>query len=329
MADSQRAQIKADRKQWIEKRRREPVIGVLLVPDEAAGVRIAGVTPEGAAAQAGLQAGDRIVSIDQAQVLGSSGKLRVENARQLLGKLDTTTPVRIVYLRNDKRAVANLTPRMGERIVMLPEGAAGSKRIRILRGDGGHDSMGPDHPRDMVAPRAASQIHREIIRLGPNGECKGEHCKTPRLLSAFRWNGLNLASLDPQLGRYFGTDKGVLVLSSGELDGLQSGDVIQSVDGRPVDSPREVMDALRDKPANARVAVGYMRDRKTAKTNVTVPEVMRDLHLPPAPPAPPRPPSPPRTPATPAPPAPAAPPAANIDVPPLPPLPRVPPVLDT
>ena len=44
------------------------------------------------------------------------------------------------------------------------------------------------------------------------------------LAEAFRWNGLNLASVDAKLGRYFGTDRGVLVLSSGpDLAGLQAG----------------------------------------------------------------------------------------------------------
>ena len=297
--------------------RRIPVIGVLLAPDEQAGVRIAGVTPDSAASKSGLQAGDRIVTIDGAQVLGSSGALRVQNARKLLGRLDTATPVRIGYQRNGKTAVASVTPKLGQRIAMLPGGAGESRRVRIVRDGEEHvHIIDTDHPRDMVAPHAASEIRKEIIRIGPGG-------KTPRLLSAFRWNGLNLASVDPQLGRYFGTDKGVLVLSSGDLDGLQSGDVIQSVDGRPVESTRDVMDAMRDKPANARVAVGYLRDRRNGRTNVTIPEVMRDLPLPPAPPAPP---APPNAPAPAAPPA--LPPAARLMIPPAPPAPPAPPVFD-
>ena len=69
---------------------------------------------------------------------------------------------------------------------------------------------------------------QEIIRIGPRGDCKGKNCKLPMLAEAFRWNGLNLASVDAQLGRYFGTDRGVLVLSAGaDLAGLQAGDVIQ------------------------------------------------------------------------------------------------------
>ena len=58
-----------------------PVIGVLLAPDAQAGVRITGVTPDSGAAKAGLKAGDRIVSVGATQVLGSTGDLRVDNAR--------------------------------------------------------------------------------------------------------------------------------------------------------------------------------------------------------------------------------------------------------
>ena len=156
-------------------------------------------------------------------------------------------------------------------------------------------------------PGFAEEIRREVVRIG--ADCDGKDCKAPRLLSAFRWNGLNLAAVDPQLGRYFGTDRGVLVLSTGEIDGLQAGDVIQRVDGKPVGTPREVMDALREKPDDAKVAVAYLRDRKTGSTQVTVPKLMPSL-LPPVPPVPPAPPAAPRAPAASKAPLPPKPPAA-------------------
>ena len=93
------------------------------------------------------------------------------------------------------------------------------------------------------------------------------------LSEAFRWSGLNLASVDAQLGRYFGTDKGVLVLSAGPvLEALQAGDVILRVDGKAVATPREVMDALRGKPADSTVPVDYLRDRAPGSAKIKVPE---------------------------------------------------------
>ena len=270
---------------------RKPVLGVLLAPDAQDGVRIAGVTPESGAASAGLKSGDRITSIDGRQILGSSGELRVENARKLLGDLDTDTPVKIGYVRDGRSAVASVTPKLDGNVFML---RSGDGPARWMAG----------------APGVAPRVRSEVFRIGPQGECKGKDCKFPALAEAFRWNGLNLASVDKSLGRYFGTDSGVLVLSTGELAGLQAGDVIRKIDGKAVDSPREAMDVLHDKPADALVLVEYLRDRKVASTRVKVPKAM-PFRVPLPPPPPPAPPAAPRAPA--APPAPPPPPAAASD----------------
>ena len=78
-----------------------------------------------------------------------------------------------------------------------------------------------------------------------------------------------------RLARYFGTSEGVLVLSTGkDLEGLQPGDVIRRIGGKPVTNPREAMEALRAQPADARVAVEYLRDRSTATAQVSVPKAL-------------------------------------------------------
>ena len=278
-----------DARVQVEKRIvRKPVLGVLLAPDPQAGVRIAGVTPDSPAAKAGLMSGDRIVSIDGTPVLGSDGELRVGNARKLLARIDTRTPVRLGYARNGRDAVASVTPKL-------------DRQIHVWRGDG---PMAFDKD-VLLPPGVAPRIHREIMRIGRGGSCKGENCKLPMLAEAFRWNGLNLASVDPRLGRYFGTGHGVLVLSTGQdLGGLQPGDVIHAIDGKPVTSPREAMAAMHARPAGSRVPVQYLRDRRTATTQITVPKAL-PLRIP-LPPMPPQAPDPPRTPA--APPAPPPPP---------------------
>ncbi|WP_305037371.1 PDZ domain-containing protein [Lysobacter sp. CFH 32150] len=258
---------------------RKPVIGVLLAPDERAGVRIAGVTPDSAAAKAGLRSGERIVSINGVQVLGSDGELRVENARKLLGNLDTRTEVKLVTLRDGKTVVTKVTPTLDRQVAVMRRGAPIALSLPRPLG------IDPD-------------IRTEIITMGPEGHCRGDNCKV--LAEAFRWNGLNLASIDPKLGRYFGTTRGVLVLSTGpDLAGLQAGDVIHKVDGKTVNSPRETMAALRGKPADSLVAIDYLRDRKSASTKLKVPKALPRIPLPPTPPAPP---VAPRAPAPPPPP---------------------------
>lgn len=337
------AEVQKHRAQIERVRTRKPVIGVLLAPDAQAGVRIAGVTPDSAAAKAGLQAGDRIVSVNGVQVLGDTGELRLRNSRQLLDKLDDKSAAKLGYQRGGRNAVVSVTPQVsGAYTLVFDDGDPGTvmrnvvidadhineivKNVKIKTGNLDYDydfdfdfeGMDFDPP-----PGITPEIREELRRISP--ACKGKDCKAPMMLSAFRWNGLNLASVDPQLGRYFGTDKGVLVLSNGELAGLQAGDVIQRIDGRTVNSPREAMDVLRDKPADAKVAVAYMRDRKTNSAQIKVPKLMAFPPVPPKPPAPPVAPRPPAPPApmrgsAPRPPAPPAPPA-RVPAPPAPPAP--------
>ncbi len=290
---------------------RKPVVGVLLAADDAAGVRIAGVTPDGPAARAGLRSGDRLVTIAGSRILGSDGGLRVDNARKLLQDMEAGKSVRLDYVRDGRGGSVEVTPRLDERVFVLRAGDGtlrnfdGPGSIRQL--EGGALKIAARSFEGEPGVAVAPQIHREIIRMSSGQACKGAECRAPQLLSALRWNGLNLASVDPQLGRYFGTDRGVLVLSNGDLAGLQAGDVIQRVDGLAVTTPREVMDALRGKPADARVAVVYLRDRKPATAQVAVPKLLHAL--PAAPPPPPPPPKPPRAPTAPTPATPPAPPA--------------------
>ena len=337
----------------IEKRMlRKPVVGVLLAPDAKAGVRIAGVTPDGAAAAAGIRSGDTLLSVDGKALQGATGEARLAHARRLLGDLDGKRAVKLGYERDGRDAVVSLTPQAGDRLFVLSDldgvRAFDEKTMERL----GHDVARLEIDRELAKVRAidregldrelavaiAPEIRREVLRIRPGELCEGDRCRIPAIAEALRWSGLNLASLDDELGRYFGTDQGVLVLSTGDdLEGLQAGDVIRKVDGRSVDSPREAMEALRARPAGSKVAVEYLRERKPATAQVTVPKAL-PLRIPaPPPPAPPAPPAPPNTALPPPPPAPPAPPPPATGLvesnagffvamaPPAPPMPPAPP----
>lgn len=338
---------------------RKPVIGVVLAPDDAAGVRIAGVTPGSAADDAGVRSGDRIVAIDGKAIAGAAPEARVDAARDAMGRHGEKSEMTLRLVREGKEQVVALSPRAGDRLMFygpdielavdqaqvaaeaaraaMPaarEAAAQAQRAQAeaRKAQGEAMAAARDAARDAARVAAiAPDVRREIVLMHPGQACAGEHCRMPVIADALRWNGLNLASVDPALGRYFGADDGVLVLSTGpDLRGLQAGDVIRSVDGKAVKSPRELMEALRGRDAGSRVAVGYLRDRKAGTAQVTVPEPMTIRF--PAPPAPPAPPAAPMAPlrAPPAPPAapPAVPPspAAIAPPPPAPPAPPAPPV---
>lgn len=286
---------------------RKPVLGVLLAPDPAAGVRIAGVTPESAAAEAGLKSGDRLLAIDGRQILGSDAELRVDNARTLLRDLDPGRQVKLDYQRGAGKASVSVAPRPGNHMALLPDGDTGHMGFEEFDIDIDHEAIrkGVNDAMRVVSVQAP-RMGKELMRLG---ECKDKDgdCGFPMLAEAFRWSGLNLSSLDPELGRYFGTDDGVLVLSAGdELQGLRPGDVVQKIDGKAVQTPRQAMAALRARPADSSVRVDYLRDRKPGTAQVKVPKAaMFRIPMPPPPPAAPPPPSavPPAPPAAPPPPA--------------------------
>ncbi|WP_024889206.1 PDZ domain-containing protein [Luteimonas huabeiensis] len=270
-----------------------PVLGVVLAADPEAGVRIAAVTPGGAAAAAGLRAGDRLVAVDGHRILGSDGATRLDNARGLIARLEADAPARIGYVRGGREATVSLTPRPGPRIAVL-SGDIGSAVQDALAGLDMEALRQSVEQARIDTAGIGADIERALSAAGLDADCTGPDCAMPRLLAAARWRGLNLAAVDAELGRYFGTDRGVLVLSAGRLDGLRAGDVIQRIDGRPVSTPREAMQALRERPANARVEIAYLRDRKPGTVQATVPEV-RSLRMP-APPEPPAPPAPPASP---------------------------------
>ncbi|UNK50827.1 PDZ domain-containing protein [Lysobacter sp. S4-A87] len=303
-----------------------PVIGVVLAPETKSGVRIAAVTPDSAASKAGLRSGDLLTTINGKALVGKDSEQRLASAREQLGDLDTMSAVTIGYERGGKTASAKVTPQIGERVWIMRDGTGAQF---TGRGESMEDTIVWSAARDGAQPRplpiVSPEVRTEIVRLGPMGDCKGDDCRLPMLAEAFRWSGLNLATVDGQLGRYFGTDHGVLVVSTGpELAGLQAGDVIQRIDGKDVRTPREAMMALRDKPADSKVGVTYLRDRKSASAQITVPKTaMLRLPVPPAPPAPPKPPIAPKAPAAPAPPAPPQ--ALEMPAPPAPPVAPAPP----
>ncbi|TQM17513.1 PDZ domain-containing protein [Pseudoxanthomonas sp. 3HH-4] len=246
---------------------RKPRLGVLLTGDDDTGVRITGITPDSGAAKAGLQAGDRLVGIGGKPIAGANPDERLANARAALADLKIDVPVSISYQRDGRDHEAKAIP-----IPLRPQFAFSTYRMA------GSDALsGLDEDititLDDLPVGIAPEVQRELRQLGRLGDCKEQECRLPVLAEAFRWSDLNLARVDPSLGRYFGTDTGVLVLSVGEeLKGLQAGDVIRRIEGKPVTTPRDVMQALRGRPEQAKVSIEYLRDRRTQTTTLTVPE---------------------------------------------------------
>jgi S1-C subfamily serine protease len=107
--------------------------------------------------------------------------------------------------------------------------------------------------------------------------------------------GLELASITPKLGAYFGATDGVLVVSAPESGSfkLEDGDVIQSIDGRKPEDGGHALRILRSYKSGEKLNLQVLRQRAPLTLAVTMPERPGfdehpfEMPVPPPPPPPP------------------------------------------
>ena len=96
------------------------------------------------------------------------------------------------------------------------------------------------------------------------------------------WGGIELVELNPDLGDYFGTREGVLVVSAPEDStlALKGGDVIVSIGGRKPTSPMQAMRILRSYDPGESVTLDVLRKQKHVTVTWKVPEKERRFRTP-------------------------------------------------
>ena len=84
---------------------------------------------------------------------------------------------------------------------------------------------------------------------------------------------LQLAPMNEKLGAYFGTTRGVLVISAPEEQnlGLVPGDVITTVDGRAVATPGELIRVLRTYDKDREFTMQVMRQKRQQSITTSLP----------------------------------------------------------
>jgi S1-C subfamily serine protease len=292
------------------------------------GLRVGAVTPGGPAERAGIKAGDTITRIDGKPV-GAHGESALWHAEA--GK-----PIALAVDRDGKLHELHVTPERlqasdWEAIARQAELAADQATAQVRSPEfqkqiqqSIEDAMkgveaaraGADAARAQAeSAREGARAAREAAREGAAAAREAAGKARERAWIALRsapWFGLNLAPLNPDLGSYFGTDRGALVLSRDgkQFPELQPGDVIIAVGGQPVARPEDATRALRDATKDKSIAVALRRHGKPVTLTVKVPADW-DI-LPPPPPPPPVPPVPPV-------------PSAPAVTPPAPPTPPTPP----
>jgi membrane-associated protease RseP (regulator of RpoE activity) len=253
---------------------RRAILGINIGPRgemQVDGVYVAGVSPGGPADQAGLKSGDVIVALDGRKLLaGTDGNANGELMR-LMRDVKPGDKVKLQYQRAGKSANAEVTARAPERrmfgVHSGPEGPWGIP-------------MPPPVPGVPGAPEQNMFFNR-FIDAG--------------------FGDMELVTLTPKLGAYFGTDHGALVVRSPSADlKLEEGDVITAIDGRQPQSGAHALRILRSYQPGEKVKLSIMRARKTQTIEATLPErppmemgrgrllVSPDVEpLPPVPPVPP------------------------------------------
>jgi hypothetical protein len=218
---------------------------------DSLGAYVESVSPNGPAAKAGLRSGDLITKLDGKSVLAGGRAEQDTDERQslpglrlieLAARLEPADTVPIEFLRGkERRTVSVVTEDEPDTFV---NGSAGGRpfRMRFLRPGAGHDQM--------PLPSA------DFMDMGPGDRFE--------FLAGSPLGDLELAPLNPDLGQYFGTTDGVLVIRTpkdGTL-GLKGGDVVQAVDGRKPAGPAHLLRILRSYERGETFKLDILRNRK-------------------------------------------------------------------
>jgi len=230
------------------------VIGVVLGKESDQGVEIIGVSPDGPAERAGLEQGDILVSI-QDIVLADNDDAR-ESVFEIMSEVGDQEELAVVVERDgissEYTVVAEVRePRGWQSMIRIAEvetlaATSGDRHVIIERIEI------PEIDEEAIAAQVA-ELTRHL-----------EHYE-------FDYEGF---SINEGLGAYFKTDRGVLVIKAREDNayGLESGDVILSIDSTAVNSPSDLMRALRDVEPGSEMDIGIKRNRRDKTLSVIVPE---------------------------------------------------------
>jgi C-terminal processing protease CtpA/Prc len=214
------------------------ILGVQLdALNEKEGARIQEVSPGGPADEAGIHVGDVITSINGTDVKGDGAARRV---MQLMHKVEPESKVNVRVTREGKARDFVVTVRRGATFFGMH-----------------HPAIPPLPPVPPLPPGfpEGGTTFGPIMIHGQLGE-------------------MELATLTAQLGRYFGTDKGVLVVRAPRDFKLEDGDVILAIDGREPSSGSHATRILSSYQPGEKIRIKLMRQQKTVNVETTLPERM-------------------------------------------------------
>jgi S1-C subfamily serine protease len=210
-----------------------------------AGVPVDGVTPGGPAEKAGLRAGDVLLSANGRSLVtpGDGGEhgFGMSRLMETVQEAKAGEAVTIEYKRGKDTTKVKIVPERG--------GAGG--------GSGSGFGFGYETPEVPETPEAP--------------ELPGIHIF--HSLSE-QWRDMDLAAVNPELGEYFGTQQGVLVLKvpSGSGLPLKAGDVISKIGDRQPATPSQAVRILRSYEPGETVKIDIVRKKDKQTVSFKMPD---------------------------------------------------------
>ncbi|MHB1326812.1 MAG: PDZ domain-containing protein [Gemmatimonadales bacterium] len=224
--------------------------------NDSIGATIVSVTPASPAAKAGLRAGDIVTRYNGQRLVGTerdrsaAGNESYPGLRmvELAAKLEPGDTAALEYRRDKETRTVNVI--------------ASNERMLTFRSLDGQTS-----PLWMPDPPVPGQ--RRVMSLGaPDGDVMFRRFGGP-------FAELELAPINPDLGTYFGTSEGVLVIDTPRDNtlGLKGGDVVLSVDGRAARGPSSLLRILHSYEQGDVMKLEILRNksRQTISTKIDWP----------------------------------------------------------
>jgi serine protease Do len=204
---------------------------------DSIGAYITSVNPGSPAEKAGIQPGDFITKIDGQPVV-SADDPRSPGLRliRLVARLEPNASVSVELRRGNRRKTVS--------VVTAPEVS-------------------------LALPGLSVDSGKWSFRVQP-GDSETSGPKRFFVFVTSPWAELEVASLNADLGEYFGTTDGVLVVrvpSDSKL-GLKGGDVVLAVDGKKPANPRQFLRMVESHKDNEPVNLTILRHRKRSTLTV-------------------------------------------------------------
>ena len=205
-------------------RKGRPILGITIsgndVVEPVEGVTLRGVSPGGAAAEAGLRSGDIITAVNNEALTADNDERANAKLIEFMSGVEEGDVLDVEYFRDGKQAIVEVRPK---------------------------------------------EMSRRAFRFHPGPE------------NYSVWGHMEMITLTERLGKYFATDKGLLVVRAPDDDGLklQDGDVIKSIDGREPKSVSHAMRILGSYQSGEQLQLQIMRDKRKQTLKIEMPDNRR------------------------------------------------------